>query len=146
MILTQHRLCKTPDDTFAFGEELGRALEGGEVVLLRGGLGAGKTLFTKGVMEGLGYDVDEVTSPSFTLVNLYRAEAFDVYHIDFWRLDEGVDAGFAVGLPEILSDEKCVVLIEWPERLKNVPEGRRIVEIEISGDGDDPRTVTLTCR
>jgi tRNA threonylcarbamoyladenosine biosynthesis protein TsaE len=146
MNFTQHRLCRTPEETFGFGVELGRALVGGEVILLRGGLGAGKTLFTKGVLESLGYDADEVTSPSFTLVNLYRTDECDVYHIDFWRLDEGVDAGFAVGLGEILADEKCIVLIEWPERLKTLPKGRKLIDIEISGDGDDPRTVSLKLR
>lgn len=146
MNLTQHRLCTTPDETFEFGVELGRALQGGEIVLLRGGLGAGKTLFTKGVMEGLGYDVDEVTSPSFSLVNLYRTDKFDVFHIDLWRLDGNVDAAFAVGLEEILSDESCVVLIEWPERLKEIPGGRKVIELSIAGDGDDARTVTLSHR
>lgn len=146
MILTQHRLCRTPDETFELGVEIGRALEGGEVLLLRGGLGAGKTLMAKGVMEGLGYDADEVTSPSFTLVNLYRTDRFDVYHIDFWRLDDGVDAGSAVGLPEILADARSVLMMEWPERLRHLPEGRRVVEISISGDGDDAREVSVSCR
>src|SRR5438270_7231184 len=92
---------RSPDETFALGEELGRRLKGGELILLTGGLGAGKTVFTKGVMSGLEYDPDEVTSPSFTLVNLYNAR-LDTYHIDLWRLDEAADAAVAVGLDDIL--------------------------------------------
>jgi tRNA threonylcarbamoyladenosine biosynthesis protein TsaE len=88
-----------------------------EIVLLSGGLGAGKTLFTKGVLSALDFDVDEVTSPSFTLVNLYRAK-FDVYHIDFWRLENIENVGAAVGLNEILEDETAIFIAEWSERLK----------------------------
>lgn len=126
------------------GEEIGAALDGGEVILLHGGLGAGKTLFTKGIMSGLDFDIDEVTSPSFTLVNLYRAEAFDVYHIDFWRLDDAADVAGAVGLSEILEDTKAVVIIEWPERLREFPPKRPVIDIRIEGDGDDQRSVTIT--
>lgn len=130
-----------PDDTFALGEKTGESLEGGEMILLSGGLGAGKTLFTKGIMYGLDYDPDEVTSPSFTLVNLYKTEKFNVYHIDLWRLNEESDAAFAVGLDEILEDETAVVIIEWAEKLKDFsfPEKTFIVEIE----GDDPRRVKV---
>jgi len=66
-------IASTPEDTFRIGEEIGRGLKGGELILLTGGLGAGKTVFTKGVMSSLDFDPDEVTSPSFTLVNLYHA-------------------------------------------------------------------------
>src|SRR5690242_16883126 len=91
---------KSPDQTFDLGEKIGRGLKGGELILLKGGLGAGKTIFTKGIMSALGYDPDDVTSPSFTLVNLYQAR-LDVYHIDLWRLDEATDAAIAVGLDDI---------------------------------------------
>ena len=71
---TQDFLCQTPQETFDLGEKFGAELQGGEIILLSGGLGAGKTLFTKGILSGLDYDVDEVTSPSFTLVNEYDAK------------------------------------------------------------------------
>ncbi|CAN5846425.1 hypothetical protein BH20ACI4_BH20ACI4_07330 [soil metagenome] len=71
-------VCETPEDTFDLGEFLGNKLSGGDTVLLFGDLGAGKTLFTKGILYALDFDVDEVTSPSFTLVNLYKTERFDV--------------------------------------------------------------------
>src|SRR6476469_416274 len=96
------RISPTPEDTFQLGREIGSSLGAGDVVLLYGGLGAGKTLLTKGIMDALDFDVDEVTSPSFTLVNLYETPGLDVYHIDLWRVDEGHDAAAAVGLDEIL--------------------------------------------
>lgn len=133
----------TPEDTFAFGESFADTLATGDVVLLIGGLGAGKTLFTKGVLSGLGYDVDEVTSPSFSLVNLYRTERFDVYHIDLWRLDKGGDVAEAVGLNEIVENENAVTLIEWADRLHEPNFTNRTFTITISGDGDDARTIAI---
>ncbi len=135
-------VCETSEDTFNLGENLGETLTGGEMILLSGGLGAGKTLFTKGVLYGLDYDADEVTSPSFTLVNLYKTKKFDVYHIDLWRLDENSDVAFAVGLYEILEDETAVVIIEWSERLKNFPLPEKMIRVAI--DGDETRQLRIT--
>jgi len=136
-------ICETPEETFDLGEKLGAELRGGEVVLLSGGLGAGKTLLTKGILYALEYDVDEVTSPSFTLVNLYRTEKFDVYHIDFWRLDTIEDVASAVGLNEILEDETAIVIAEWSERLKEINFQNKIIRVSIDGDGDEPRRIVL---
>jgi len=129
--------------TFALGEKLGRRLKGGELILLTGGLGAGKTVFTKGVMSGLGYDPDEVTSPSFTLVNLYNGR-FDTYHIDLWRLDEASDAAVAVGLDDILANDKAVVIIEWAEKLGAREFGSETMSVTITGDGDEPRKISIS--
>lgn len=135
--------CETHDDTFALGERIGSDLKPGEVLMLKGGLGAGKTLLTKGVLNALDFDIDEVTSPSFTLVNLYRTPTVDVYHIDLWRLDEKSDVASAVGLDEILAGENNVAIIEWSEKLRNFSHPGRIIEISIFGDGDDPRTIAI---
>ena len=120
-------VCKLPQDTFDLGDKLGETLRGGEMILLSGGLGAGKTLFTKGILYALDFDVREVTSPSFTLVNLYKTDKFDVYHIDLWRIDENADAAFAVGLNEIIEDETAITIIEWSERLKKSSFPRRFL-------------------
>lgn len=133
----------TPEDTFAFGERFAERLAAGDVVLLVGGLGAGKTLFTKGVMSRLGYDVEDVTSPSFSLVNLYRTSKFDVYHIDLWRLDGKIDAAAAVGLDEILENEKAVTIIEWADRLEDLSFSNPIIRVNIEGDGDEPRVIKI---
>lgn len=133
------------DETLALGRELGSSLSGGEIILFQGGLGAGKTLFTKGILEGLDFDPDEVTSPSFTLVNLYPTEKFDVFHIDLWRIEDG-NAAHAVGLPEILSDEQAVVIIEWSERIPEMNPNRKIIDVEIEGNGDASRVFKIAER
>ncbi len=134
---------KSPDETFELGERIGSGITLGDVVMLRGGLGAGKTLLTKGIVHALGFDVDEVTSPSFSLVNLYRTASHNIYHIDLWRIDEGADAAFAVGLDEILEDRKAIVIIEWADRLGEYQVGGRVLAIDIAGDGDDSRRITI---
>jgi len=141
--MTSDLLSNSPEQTFEFAEELGRSLQGGELILLTGGLGAGKTLFTKGILAALDFDVDEVTSPSFTLVNLYNAK-FDVYHIDLWRLDEASDAAVAVGLDEILEKDDAVIIIEWAERLKQKDFEATVIRVNIEGDGDEPRRILVS--
>jgi tRNA threonylcarbamoyladenosine biosynthesis protein TsaE len=136
-------ICNSPEETFALGERFGEGLRGGEVILLSGGLGAGKTLLTKGILGGLGFDVDEVTSPSFTLVNLYKTEKFDVYHIDLWRIDEAADAAFAVGLDEILEDKTAIVIVEWSERLKKNSFSEKTFRVKIDGDGEEARKISI---
>jgi len=133
----------SPDNTFEIGTKLGGQLRGGEIVLLTGGLGAGKTLFTKGILAGVGYDPDEVTSPSFALVNLYKTERFDVYHIDLWRTNSVDDITFSIGLPEILQDETAVVIVEWAERLGAFEFESAVYRVDIGGDGDDPRSIEI---
>lgn len=136
-------ISNTPEETFGLGEKLGESLRGGEAILLSGGLGAGKTLFTKGILNALSFDIDEVTSPSFTLVNLYKTEKFDVYHIDFWRIDENSDAAFEVNLKEITEDKTAIIVIEWAEKLKNFSFRKEVFAVKIEGDGDEPRIVTM---
>lgn len=141
--LNRELTAKSPDEMFAIGEDIARSLAGGELILLVGGLGAGKTLLTKGIMGGLEFDIDEVTSPSFTLVNRYEATNFDVYHIDLWRLDVGPQVAMAVGLEEIFEDENAVVIVEWADRLGDRQYDRSTTRIEIIGDGDEPRNVSF---
>jgi tRNA threonylcarbamoyladenosine biosynthesis protein TsaE len=141
---TKNYICKSPEETFKLGEKIGESLNGGEMILLKGTLGAGKTLLTKGIVNSLEFDIDEVTSPSFTLVNLYKAEKFEVYHIDLWRIDEKSDAVFAVGLNEILENENAVIIIEWAERLKNFTFPKKTLIVKMEGDGDDPRIISIS--
>ena len=136
-------ISNSPEETFEFAEKLGRTLTGGELILLSGGLGAGKTLFTKGVLAALDFDIDEVTSPSFTVVNLYNAK-FDVYHIDLWRLVESADAAVAVGLDEILEKANVVIIVEWAERLKQKDFEAKVIGVNIEGDGDEPRRIAVS--
>ena len=130
-------------ETFDLGVLIGDRLSGGEVILLNGQLGAGKTVFVKGIARALGVDEEEVTSPSFTLVNLHQGRLL-LYHLDLYRLGEGASAAHAVDLDEILSDEAAVVIIEWGERLGRYPLPADVRRIGISGDGDEPRKITVS--
>ena len=131
------------DETFKLGEQVGEQLAGGEIFLLSGPLGASKTVFVKGLASGLGIDSQEVTSPSFTLVNRYSGRLL-LYHIDLYRLDEGTAAAHAVDLDELLMDEKAVVVIEWAERLGRYPLPSNMWRVTVSGDGDEPRRISIS--
>ena len=129
-------------ETFDLGFRIGQQLAGGEILLLRGPLGAGKTLFVKGLAHALDVDEDDVSSPSFTLVNPYEGR-LRLYHIDLYRLDEGASAAHAVDLDELLSDERAVIVIEWAERMGHYPLPPAAWQISISGDGDSPRQISI---
>jgi len=133
---------ETADETFALGQRLGAQLAGGEILLLDGPLGAGKTVFVKGIADALGIDREEVTSPSFTLVNPYAGRV-RLYHLDLYRLDEGASAANAVDLEELLTDENAVIVIEWAERLGSYPLSASPWHIRISGDGDSARKISV---
>src|SRR3979409_322946 len=129
-------------ETFDLGERIGSVLRAGEILLLSGPRGAGKTVLIKGLASSLALDPEEVTSPSFTLVNPY-AGRLPLYHIDLYRLDVGAAAANAVDLEELLSDLRAVVVIEWAERLANHPLPKNVWRIAISGDGDEPRKISV---
>ncbi len=133
------------DETFNLGKQLGEQLQGGEVLLLSGPLGAGKTVFAKGLAAALGIDPEDVTSPSFTLVNPYDGK-FPLFHLDLYRLDEGPTAAHAVDLDELLNDERAVIVIEWAERLDHYPLPANVWRISISGDGEAPRSISIVAR
>jgi tRNA threonylcarbamoyladenosine biosynthesis protein TsaE len=130
------------EETFDLGKQVGEQLVGGEILLLSGPLGAGKTIFVKGLAAALGVDPEEVTSPSFTLVNPYKVR-LTLYHIDLYRLEEGASAAHAVDLDELLMDERAVIVIEWAERLGRYPLPSNVWRITISGDGDEPRKISI---
>lgn len=130
-------------ETFALGARLGATLNGGEILLLDGPLGAGKTVFVKGLAGALGVDVDEVTSPSFTLVNRHDTGRLTLYHLDLYRLSAGASAAHAVDLDELLADERAVIVIEWAERLGQYPLPAPVWRISINGDGAELRRITV---
>ena len=133
MIETGRFRTESPEETEALGRRVGERIEGPAVLLLAGDLGAGKTLFARGLAAGLGADPDDVSSPTFSLVNRYDGGRLRLYHLDLYRL-EGPDAAFHVGLDELL-DERAVVAVEWPERLGRYPlPGAYVVSIEVAGD------------
>lgn len=136
--------CLDAAQTFALGKNFGQHLTGDEIILLNGSLGAGKTVFTKGIAAALGIDPEEVTSPSFTLVNRHTAQPLTLYHIDLYRLPEGATAAHAVDLDELLTETQAVIVIEWAERLgARYPLPSPVYCISINGDGDEPRRIII---
>jgi tRNA threonylcarbamoyladenosine biosynthesis protein TsaE len=123
---------------------MGASLKGGEIILLDGPLGAGKTIFAKGIASSLEIDTDEVTSPSFTLVNRYDEGRLTLFHLDLYRLSEGATAAHAVDLDELLTDERAVFLIEWAERMGNYPLPSPVWRVSITGDGEEAREIMIT--
>ena len=131
----KHRevITRSAEETFELGRKIGEAINGRKLFLLSGDLGAGKTVFAKGLAAGLEIDPADVTSPSFTLVNSYEGR-LRLYHIDLYRLDAG--ACRELGLEEIFEDESAIVVIEWAERLGFTPEGATEVMIEYLSDSE----------
>jgi len=142
-ISTGNRQTSNAEETFVLGKQIGSQLTGGEILLLDGPLGAGKTVFVKGLAAGLDIDPEEVTSPSFTLVNPYIGR-LPLFHIDLYRLDEGASAANAVDLEELLTDSRAVIVIEWAERLGGYPLTADVWRIEISGDGEARRRILIS--
>jgi tRNA threonylcarbamoyladenosine biosynthesis protein TsaE len=126
------------DETRALARTLATSLRPGDVLLLRGDLGAGKTAFVRGLAEGLGLDPAEVTSPTFTLVHEYRGGRLPLVHVDLYRLerapldDIGLDADLAAD---------GVLAVEWPERLVRPVPGA--VEVAIEHAGEEEREITI---
>jgi tRNA threonylcarbamoyladenosine biosynthesis protein TsaE len=131
------------EETFNLGKQIGAQLTGGEILLLDGPLGAGKTVLVKGIAAALGIDPEDVTSPSFTLVNPYVGR-LRFFHLDLYRLAEGAAAAQAVDLEELLTDERAVVVIEWAERLGRYPLPANVWRIAIAGDGESDRSISVS--
>ena len=103
-------------------------MKGGEVILLNGDLGCGKTVFAKGFAEGIGVK-EPVTSPTFTIVNKYSGK-FTMYHFDMYRLEDEEEA-MATGLDELIDEKGAVKLIEWSEKVPNLlPKDCIVVDIK----------------
>ncbi len=130
-----------PDRTLALGEALGALLRGGDVVVLAGDLGAGKTVFTKGIARALGVK-EPVVSPTFTIVREYQGHV-PLVHVDVYRLDhyqELHDLGF-----DELFGGPAIAVVEWGDRVGSaLPVERLDVRLEFVADGgDDDRVVTM---
>lgn len=129
----------SPEETIAFAEQLGRLLRGGDIIAYRGGLGAGKTTFTRGIALGMGLP-DEVSSPTFALVNEYRGKGLTLYHFDMYRI-LNAEALETTGFYDYISED-AVIVCEWSENIADcLPEN--IITITIETIGEDVRKITV---
>lgn len=130
------------DETIALGEKIGKKLSKGDVIAFKGDLGAGKTTITRGISIGLGLG-DNVTSPTFSLVNEYRGKEKSLIHFDMYRITNSDDVELT-GFWDYI-EEGCILAVEWSENISDViPKNSIIIsfkriddntrEIEILGD------------
>jgi tRNA threonylcarbamoyladenosine biosynthesis protein TsaE len=126
-------------ETAAVAEAMGAAFRGGEVVLLSGELGAGKTAFVRGLARGLGADPEEVASPTFVLLTAYRGRLV-LHHADLYRLRGDGDER-EIGLEE-LPGPGGVLAVEWADRLRDAPWPAH-VRVRLDHAGDDVRRVVI---
>jgi tRNA threonylcarbamoyladenosine biosynthesis protein TsaE len=132
------------EETFAIGEQLGKACKGGEVIVLSSDLGGGKTTFTKGIAKGLG-STETIGSPTYTVRRVYKCRG-DIYlhHFDFYRLQEpGI---IAHELSEIVDSPHSVVVIEWGDIVQEIlPQRRVVVHFSHVGDNEEARILEFDC-
>ena len=132
-------ITSSPEETEKLGFELGKKLRGGEVIAYRGGLGMGKTCFTRGLALGLGY-TGEVTSPTFALINEYLGGSLPLYHFDMYRISGWEDL-YSTGFFEYL-EQGGVIAAEWSENIENaLPENT--VTVSFKALGDEKREITI---
>jgi tRNA threonylcarbamoyladenosine biosynthesis protein TsaE len=137
--MTERRVITTSseEETFALARDMAAGFKGTETVLLEGELGAGKTVFAKGLAAGAGVaDIGRVSSPSFTLVNCYQGRN-RIFHIDLYRLERPADID-DLGWEDMLG--QGIVIVEWAEKLTFPVKGTRI---RIEPAGDDLRRITI---
>ena len=139
---SETRTSGSAEGTREIGAALGRLLRGGEVVVLTGPFGAGKTVFAQGIADGLGID-DHLTSPSFTLANSYPSEAGGpgIHHLDLYRVTS-IEEALTFGLEEYFEDD-AVTLIEWPGDVGSAL-GEEAVRVEIAIEEEDRRRIAMS--
>jgi len=142
----------TPEDMKNAGKQIASSLKGGDVVLLYGELGAGKTTFTQGLSEKLGVK-ETTTSPTFTLMNVYdikpqksRAKPRDIktlVHIDTYRLKDQEDL-IDTGITDYLGKKDTLCVIEWPDKIEDLLKNKKTIKISIEHTNGDTRRIKIT--
>jgi len=127
--------------TSRLGAALARVARPGDVILLFGNLGTGKSTLARAFVRTLTSDDEEVPSPTFTLVQAYEAVPADIWHFDLYRLDKPEDS-YELGIEDAFVDG--ISLIEWPERLGSLTPRRRLEVKLAAGDSETSRRATLT--
>lgn len=133
-------ISSTEEDTYKIAGEVASQLKAGDIVLLNGDLGAGKTQFVKGVVRSLGGDLNQATSPTFTIVNEYLVNGTSIYHFDLYRINS-IEELYNIGIEEYFYG-RGICFIEWPERAQELFVGKR-TEIQILKTGEDTRKIIV---
>lgn len=133
---------RTPEETFALGEKIGRAARPGQIYTLNGDLGVGKTVFTQGVASGLGI-TEPINSPTFTIIQIYEEGRLPFYHFDVYRIGD-IEEMEEIGYDDYFFGGG-ICLIEWANLIEEIlPETVICVKIEKDlGQGFDYRRITV---
>ena len=133
-------ISKSEQDTINFAKNYAKNLKAGDIIVLSGELGSGKTKFVQGVLENFNLQ-DEISSPTFTIVNEYNSDAVNIYHFDVYRLEDS-DEFFAIGGEEYFS--KGICLIEWGELIEDIlPKPYTKISFSKSDDDTSYRKLTI---
>jgi tRNA threonylcarbamoyladenosine biosynthesis protein TsaE len=136
--MTDDAVTRSEEETQSLAARIAEELTPGTVILLSGDLGAGKTVFVRGLAAGLGIDPGEVSSPTFTLVHEYRGGRLTLFHADLYRLTRTGTEDLGLEEPAVA---KGVLAIEWPERLAHAIPGAMKVRMEVAGESSRRITV-----
>ena len=125
-------ISKSEKDTINFAKDFAKNLKVGDIIVLSGELGSGKTKFVQGILENFGM-ANEISSPTFTIVNEYNSPTINIYHFDVYRLEDS-DEFYAIGGDEYFSKGICI--IEWGEMIEDVLP-KPYTKITFSKNNDD---------
>ncbi|HYF50720.1 MAG TPA: tRNA (adenosine(37)-N6)-threonylcarbamoyltransferase complex ATPase subunit type 1 TsaE [Planctomycetota bacterium] len=136
---------RSPDETLALAAQFATRLNGGEIILLSGDLGAGKTVFVRGLARGLNVPpMVAITSPTYVLLHTYRGGRLTLHHIDAYRLGGGALEFEDSGLKECFEDSGAVVCIEWPEKIPELKWPRTPIIVAIEHVSPSERQIAIT--
>ena len=133
-------ISNSEEETISFASKYAKGLKNGDVIILSGNLGAGKTKFVQGILQNFNLE-DEISSPTFTIVNEYKSPNVNIYHFDLYRLAD-IDEFYAIGGEEYL--EKGICIFEWGEILENELKQKYIkITIERNEENTNQRILTI---
>lgn len=143
--MNKKHISNSLEETKSLGESLAKELQGGDLLLLFGNLGAGKTSFLQGLAQGLGVG-DKVNSPTFNILKIYKTKKNEKVkkfcHIDAYRLESGADLK-NIAVDEILNEDKTVTAIEWAEKVEDILP-QNFIRIDIKAINENTREILIS--
>jgi len=137
-------ITKSTEETIKLGEKIASQIQGGDIILLQGDLGAGKTTFMKGLAQGLNIS-ENITSPTFTLMNVYPLKSSNtkqLVHIDTYRLKDEQEL-IDIGVEDYLGKPNTICVIEWPEKLPHLLENKKTTIVALKNINENQREIIV---